>query len=359
LDLSATALVTGRDVAGDARIRPAEKAAIWLKALVAAAALGIFAITGEWLGRRFLHAPGGRGFFLALAAAGAGLLILRSAQLYFQVRLRFRFYGFTDGAHAGLRIVLAGWILLGKSPSPVAVLASLAAAAGIVVAICLVFAGKAAWAGAHAGREDFRAVLGAAASPLATFSVSSVVSRLDMFFVALRATPAALGLYSSALTLATIPEILGAYVAPALLPRILPACKDGSFPALFRRVHAWIAAAAAAACMAAAIAWKPVFGGLLPPRYRAASRLVIILLPGTLAAASYFPLTLNFLMLRRSQVFLIVDTLAAPVLIAGYYFLAPVQGVAAAAWITTLHRLVKAAAAQTAAARMSRATIDS
>jgi O-antigen/teichoic acid export membrane protein len=354
LDLSVTASITGDAAAGSARIRPEEIAAAQLKAALGAVCLALFAVSGEWLGYRFLHASGGRRFFLTLTAAGTGILLLRSVQLYLQARLRFRFYGAVDAAHGALRILLAAAVLYGPFASPVAVLACFAAAPALVTAVCAcLLRAPAAWRSVKLRAGDYHAVLAGGAPSFTTFSVSAVVGRLDIFFIALRGTPAALGLYSSALTLATIPEMLGAYLAPAFLPRILPACRDGSFAALFRRVHAWIFLGCALALGAAFAVGKPILAALLPARYGAAMNVVLILLPGTLAAASYFPLTLNFLMLRNSKVFLIAECAAAPALAAAYYFLTPSRGIAAAAAVTCAYRLFKAVAAQSVAARLS------
>ena len=42
---------------------------------------------------------------------------------------------------------------------------------------------------------------------LLTFGISTIVSRMDMFFLAFRSNPVQVGLYGAALTIATIPEI--------------------------------------------------------------------------------------------------------------------------------------------------------
>jgi O-antigen/teichoic acid export membrane protein len=257
-------------------------------------------------------------------------------------------------AHGALRILLAGALLVSPFASPVAILSCFAIAPALIAGVCVYgLRGPSEWRRSALPARELRAVLACGVPTFATFSVSALVSRLDVLFIALRGTPAALGLYSSALTLATIPEIMGAYLAPTFLPRILPACREGSFAALFRRVHAWIFLFCAAPLVAAFLVGKPVLAALLPPPYAAAIDLVLILLPGTLATASYFPLTLNFLMLRNSRVFLVMECAAAPALAAAYYFLTPSRGIAAAAMATCVYRVIKAVAAQTAAARLS------
>jgi O-antigen/teichoic acid export membrane protein len=354
LDLSVTTSITADKRMQDARIRPEEMAAAQIKLILAALSLALFALAGEWLGYRFLHAPGGRRFFLTLAAAGASILVLRSVQLYFQARLQFRMYGALDVAHGALRILFAGALLVSPFASPVAILSCFAIAPAFVAGVCVYrLRGPSEWRNSTVRARELRAVLAGAAPTFATFSASSLVSRLDVVFIALRGTPAALGLYTSALTLATIPEILGAYLAPTFLPGILPACRDGSFAALFRRVHVWIFLSCATALAAALLVGRPVLAALLPSHYTPAIGLVLVLLPGTLATASYFPLTLNFLMLRNSRVFLVMECAAAPALAAAYYFLTPSRGIEAAAMATCVYRVIKAAAAQTAAARLS------
>jgi O-antigen/teichoic acid export membrane protein len=354
LDLGVTRLITGGSPCGP-RIEPAEKTAVWLKLACGAALLAIFTVVGEWLGLRLFHRGGGRRFFTVLSAAGTAILLLRSAQLHHQLRLRFRTYGMSDLAHGVLRLLFVALILFKGWASPSSILACFAVAPAVVIAALFGHGrGAAGWRAVRATRLDYGALLGSSAPVLATFSVTSLVSRFDLLFLAVRAGPAQLGLYGGALTLATIPEILGAYLAPAFLPRILPACRDGSFPELFRRLHLCIYAACGAVLITMLLVGRPVLSRLLPASYAVTADLVLILFPGTLSVASFLPLTLNFLMLKRPGFFLIFDLAAAPVLAAAYYFLAPVHGAIVVAWITCLYRLVKAATAQGVAYRRVR-----
>jgi O-antigen/teichoic acid export membrane protein len=354
LDLGVTRLITGGSPLGP-RIEPAEKCAVWVKLACGAALFAILLVVGEWLGLRLFHRSGGRKIFAIVTAAGTAILLLRSAQLYHQLRLCFQTYGASDLAHGILRLLLVGLILVKGWASPTSILACFAVAPAVVAAALFGHGrGVAGWRAVRATRPDYGDLLGSSAPVLATVSVTSLVSRFDLLFLALRASPVQLGLYGGALTLATIPEILGAYLAPVFLPRILPACRDGSFPELFRRLNPRIWAACAAMLVGMLLVGRPVLTRLLPASYAATADLVLILLPGTLALASFFPLTLNFLMLKRPGFFLIFDLAAAPVLAASYYFLAPVHGAIAVAWITCLYRLVKAATAQGVAYRLVR-----
>lgn len=358
LDLGTMVLLTGGKPCDDPQILPAEKAAIRLKLTIGASLLALSALAGEWLGYRFLHAPGGRAFFLVLAASGTCVLLVRSTQLYFQARLRFRVFGGIDIMHAAMRLLLTGLVLYRGAPSALAILACHGIAPAAVLAVFFTY-GKmtGAWSDAGPRWLDGRAVLRASAPILLTFGVSAVVSRLDMFLLALRSNPVQLGLYGAALTIAMIPEFLGAYLAPVFLPRILPACRSGTFLGLFRRINLLAFAVVGALLALALIFGKPALSLVLPAKYLGSIHLVRILILGMLAAASFYPLTLNFLMLTRPRTFLIVDSLAGPLLVVAYYFLDPMYGAVAAAWITCLHRLVKAAIVQARAYALARSPV--
>lgn len=355
LDLGTMALLTGARPCDTPRIQPAEKAAIRLKLALGVLLFASFWLAGEPLGRRFLHASGGRAFFLILTAGGTLILLLRSAQLYFQARLRFRAFGGIDILHSALRVLLVCLVLFWGAPSALAILSSYGVAPAIVVAAFLTYAILVAdWRNVRPRWFDGRAVLRSSAPILASAGISSLVSRLDVFLLALLSTPAQLGLYGAALTIATIPEILGAYLAPVFLPRILPACKAGTFFGFFRRFHLLVYLVAGALLALGLLAGKPLLSLILPARYALSIDLVRILLPGALAAASFFPLTLNFVLLTRPRIFILVDGLAAPLLVLSYYLFVPAYGAVAAAWITCLHRLLKAAIVQTAAYALAR-----
>ncbi len=359
LDLGTMGLLTGGKRCDTLRIQPVEKAAIRLKLGLGGAVAAFFALAGEWLGYGFLHAAGGRAFFMLVTAAGAGILLVRSAQLYFQARLRFRVFGAIDLTHAGLRLTLVCAVLYSGAASALAILGCYALAAAGVIAAFFVYGYRAAeWGKVRAAVPDVRAVLRSSAPIMTSLSVSSVVSRLDVFMLALFSSPTELGLYGAALTVATIPEILGSYLAPVFLPSILPACKAGTFVAFFKRFHAIAYAAVGMMLAGALVAGKPAMALFLPARYTPSIGLVLVLLPGTLAAASFFPLTLNFLMLTRPRTFLLVDGIAAPLLVAAYFLLLPAYGALAAAWIGCVHRAAKAVVVQSRAYALAHGAVQ-
>ncbi len=354
LDLATIGLFAGGG-RSNAPIQAGEKAVVWLKVCAGAVMMAVCTVVGERLGWRFFHTDGGRGYFVILAAAAAGLLLFRSVQVYFQARLRFWAYGGADFAHAALRVFFVAVALFEKPANPVAVLAAFAAAPLTIAAAFLVYARLfAGWRAVSVARSDVDGLLKEVAPSLATFGVSGAVGRLDVLLTAAYGTVSDLGLYTGALLIASIPEFLAAYFAPVFLPRILPACRNGTFAKLFRTVHLWVFLACAGLMAAAMLGGRPAISFILPSAYASSVGLILILLPGTLATASYYPLTMNFLMLRKSKAYLIADAVAAPVLIVSYYLLIPVYGVMAAAWVTCVHRLLKAAAMQAFAFRAAR-----
>jgi O-antigen/teichoic acid export membrane protein len=338
-----------------AQAQPAEKANLGLKMAAGGALFGLFALAGEWAGRHFLHGQGGRGFFLALATAGTGIMALRSAQLYFQARLRFRLYGALDLAHSVLRVGLVGLALwLGAKTADPLMWALAAAPALIFAGMALAAGAWGAWGGAAAWRREARQVLARSGPILASFGTSTLVSKMDVFLLALLSTPEELGLYGAALTMAIVPEMIGSYPGPVFLPRIMPALEAGTFPAMYRKVNGLTLAAAGGALALALAAGRPVMELLLPDKYGQSIGLVLILLPGMLATASCSPLTQNFLMLKKPKTFVVADAVAAPVLLGLYWWLAPAHGAVAAAWITSGHRVAKAAVVHGVAYRLVR-----
>ncbi len=140
--------------------------------------------------------------------------------------------------------------------------------------------------------------------------------------------------------------LIGAYLSPVFLPRIMPAYTAGRFREFFHRFHVVVFAIAGSLLLIALVVGRPVLLRFLPMQYQPSIGIVLILIPGALAVASYIPLTLNFLLIMRPRIFLVLDSIAAPLLAAAYYFFTPTHGAQAAAWITCVYQLVKASIVQ-------------
>jgi O-antigen/teichoic acid export membrane protein len=355
LDLSVARSVTHAGIPVSDRLNRAEKASISVKLIVGFGMILLALLVGESLGHRIFQQPGGRAQLTILTVAGTALLLLRSLQLYFQVRLRFLWFGATDLMYSTLRLLFMAAIVIAGQPSAAGFLAAYAVSPILVVSIFSLSLWKRLdWSGARQRLADGREVLRSSATILLTFGVSSLVSRLDLFLLAFRGNPVQLGLYGAALTIATIPEILGSYLAPVFLPRILPARMEGRFYSMFRHFHLIAFCCAGVMVMLTLLVAKPVLSIVLPLKYAKSIGLVQILLPATLVAATIFPLTLNFLMLTRPRVFLMVDLAAAPFMAIAFFWLAPSHGAVGVAWISAGFRVVKTIVVQTIAFRLAR-----
>jgi len=356
LDLGVTRWVTGGSNPRTEQLTAVEKAAMCMKVMVGTALVLLAALSGEALGHRIFHQPGGRTTLLMLTIAGTGLLLLRSLQLYCQVRLRFPLFGAIDLLYSVLRILFVGAVLLlWRAATPATILACYAASPLIVVSSFSVFFRRRwGWNRAPQQLGHWREIARASSPALLTFSVSSLVARMDLFFLAFITNPVQLGFYGAALTVATIPEVLGTYLAPVFLPRILPACREGAFFRLFRQFHVIAYTCCGLTLVAGLLLTKPVLSLVFPARFDPSLDIIRILLPGTLAAASVFPLTLNFLLLKKPRFFLLLDTILAPIAALAYVYATPAAGAVGVAWITSAFRVVKSLVAQATAFRVAR-----
>ena len=333
---------------------PVERAAIGLKTIGCLIFGSILTIFAPQLGMLFLHRGDARSLFFAWSVAATAILTMRSTQLALQLRERYRSFACVELLNTGLRIGLVVWALHHGHRSGLSIITCFAIASCAAMCVGLATLIKISgilkwWALDGAGL-----VLKSAGNALATYGVSALVSRMDVLVLAVMAPPVELGLYGSAMTLATIPEIAATYLAPAFLPRIEPYCRQGVFGRFFIRLHVLLYALMALAY--AALLWIiPRFGGdILPAKYAPALAVTLVLLPGTLATASIFPLSLNLLMLKGSRIFLYFDLFAAPLLVVVYNFSSK-RGILTVAAVTAVVRVSKTVFVQWFAARAAAA----
>lgn len=325
---------------------PIEKSALTLKLLLGVLLLVLFATRGEWLGQQVFHSTGGQSVFLALGFAVVALLIFRSFQTHFQLNLEFRRYSVLDLGQAGLRLaLLLGLISFGvNSPSVLVAwygLASVLAAGAFTPAI---FQGQAA--GGWIDKEKLLHVFRDSGRLAAIAGFSLTVFNLDMFVLAIRQGPGAVGILRAGYTIALIPELLGMYLGQALAPRIVPLRQHGKFAPFYKYFQLRAVAAAAILLILALGLVGPVGEMVFPPAYREALPVVRILLPATVASLASWPLTMNYMIFVRPTAFFIVDLLLAPFMLAGYWLTTSSLDVVAVAQITTAARLIKIVAIQ-------------
>lgn len=280
---------------------------------------------------------------------GAGLLMLRSALVYLQLRARFGRFALIDLAHTAARWGAVAAIVAAVSSSA-AVIAGLATAAWAVAGLAMVSTGLGTPAGANRQPSDLSGVARAARVALATTAVGAIVARLDLFLIGAFGTAADAGIFGAASTIALAPMWLGAYLAPVFSARILPYCRDQRLAPLFRSVQRGLLALAIVGVGAGVLAGPYLIERLLPAEYAAAGEVVPVLLVAGAAGFVTFPLVLHTLLILSPRAYLVMDLASLPILIPLYVIAARQSGAIGVAWVTAVAAFVKAAIAQVTAA---------
>jgi O-antigen/teichoic acid export membrane protein len=332
-----------------AEVTPVERALLRVKVIVAAA--GIFTaiiagtLAGWWFG---LAAPDALLPFAA-ACSGAALLILRSAQVRLQLDHRLSRYGASELLQAGGRALLMSLALAIGVRSPAWLLAAGALSAAAAASV----AWRDVWRAITHSTPPDRTLVGAAAFTALTCAIGTLASKLDLFVLRAVAPAAEVGLYSAALIAATMVELAGAYVAPALASRLTPLSRDGQLHSFVIKVQAtaWIALVA---IVSAALWILPgLYTAVLPPEYAASARLALVLLPAGLSGLIVFPVALNVILMRAPQQFLWMDGLSLVWLVPAWAWAAREHGALGVAWVTSTWRIAKAVIVTIAAVRLA------
>jgi O-antigen/teichoic acid export membrane protein len=331
---------------GPRRLIAVERAALVMK--VAGAFVVLMAVTGfrRPLASWFLHGSEHAPVLVAAVAAGAGVVLLRSLQVHFQIAGRFARYGCVEVWHTGLRVVLILAALAGGVRSPAALIVAYAIAPLLIV---LLSSHVLFWPTAFAlwwQPEEWRRVAAFAVVALATCGVGVLVARLDLLVLGAAGEPAELGLFGIASTVAMIPMLGGAYLAPALSPRIVPSCRDGHFAALFATTQKMLLAAAVTMFVVIALTVPMLVNAVLPASYAAAIPVVRVLLVSGLAGFVTFPLTLHFLLFFSPRTYVAMDLASFPLLLPVYVYAAREYGALGVAWVSAAANATKAAIAQ-------------
>lgn len=325
-------------VPGDA-ISAAERAGLILKLGVGAALCAGAAALALMAG------PAGAMLAVLSMAAGAGLLMLRSALVYLQLRARFVRFAVIDLTHTAARWGAVAAVLATASSSA-AVIAALATASWTVAGIAMFsIGGRAPLAGTRQPGE-FSEVTRAARITFATTAVGAIVARLDLFLIGAFGTAADAGIFGAAATIALAPMWLGAYLAPVFSARILPYCRDQRLEPLFRSVQGVLIGLAILGVGAGIVAGPFLIERLLPAEYGAARDVVPVLLVAGAAGFVTFPLVLHTLLFLSPRAYLVIDLASLPILIPLYVIAARQNGAIGVAWVTAVAAFVKAAIAQ-------------
>jgi O-antigen/teichoic acid export membrane protein len=323
-----------------------ERAALLLKGGVGLTVGLVLILFADPLSRGLLQRDGAAHLVYVSASAALAMLVLRSALVNLQVDHRFSLYGALDLLNSVLRFGGLALLLIFAEASPASVLALFAVAPACVFLVWLLVHSRPVlqW------RPRRAAVLGELLASvkwfLLTFVLAGLVARLDVFLLGTLADAREVGVFAGGQTLALIPELVGTYLAVVLSPRVMPYLREGRFLWMFRRVQLGLAGAAVAIYGFAWLTRDLLTTYVLPTSFAASAPVVLILLPGALAGMATFPLTVSFLMFVRPRFLFVLDCLTAPVMAVLYLYAIQHHGAIGAAWVTSLSRFVKAAAAQ-------------
>ncbi|MFO1039735.1 MAG: hypothetical protein U1E45_23075 [Geminicoccaceae bacterium] len=338
LDLAALRLAQLRRGSGTVA---AQVAALLTKLAVATIAAGLaFAMAGAGVGplAEFASRPGA---LAATAVALLGLLTLRSLLLRLQLSGRFRAYGAVDLAHTTLRYGAGATVVLLAHATPSALLACFAAAPLVLVAGTAPRLGLGSTDRALPRGQDLIDLGHMAGWLLLTTCLGLLIAKLDVLSLATSASLDQLGIYAAGQLIASVPELLGAYVAVVTTPMLDRWARARRLGSSFRSLQLVLLAGAVAGCLVGLLLLRLVGDVLLPSDYARAIPVTLILLPGAAGAFAAVPIALPLVLFLRRRLLFGIDLLLLPVILAAYLLVVPrfgVPGAAAVACGTTLLR---------------------
>jgi O-antigen/teichoic acid export membrane protein len=250
-----------------------------------------------------------------------------------------------------MRIALVMGVLAAGIHNPILLICCYGVAPLTVIAVGAPLIIRGDW-GSPASLKEYRALFTHAREILQVFGTGTATSRMEVFVLGFTGNPKQLGLYGVGMTLAMVPELVASYVSAVFAPRILTYCRMGIFATFYHRVTRVVYAIAITTAVAAFLLTGPAVRTIFPASYRDAIPVIRVLVPGALANAVLFPLTLNFLVFFSPRTFVRYDLAAAPLLFAAYWYASSHHGIFGLACAAASGRFIKTAFIQTKAHRM-------
>ena len=340
-----------------------EQSGIFFKLALGAIVLSFLAVAGEPLAQHlFGHTPETVPAFAAIplllltGGVAAGMLLLRSLLLHLQLAQRFGAYCVLESWTQLLRVAGAVIAITVLTPSASTLLGMMLL--GTLAALALgIGLARPLWTAPRPSMAASRELMRTIRWFLATFAFSASLSRIDVLLLGKFGSLEHVGIYAAGQVFAQIPELLGTYLAVVFSAKIAPACASGQFPALLRKVQT--------ACWSAAVLlWGGAFALVqigtpwVPAAYADSTTIMLVLLPGTLAAMCAFPVAIPYVMFVRPRFIFLLDLVTLPIVLLAYYLAIREAGAVGAAWVTGLTRFIKLSAIQYVAWRWARCGIQ-
>lgn len=297
--------------------------------------------------------PGQQTLLLLCSVSLLGLLLLRSAQLYYQVRRSFLAYGALDLIHTFLRYGgIAALLALGiQTPQRVVAVMAVAPLV-VVVGVIIAFSGTILRVPFSSGA--FSELLHVIRWYLLTTAVGAIIMRMDVLLVSAVGGAAQAGIFAAAQVMALVPHLIGTYLAVVCAPRVMPLWQQGRLPAVYRKSQIGLAGFCVGAYLLALLLLRPLAPLFLPPHYAETLTVLLVLLPSGLAALLTFPWTVSLLLFLRPRLLLLIDAASLPFLVPAYIMAIRQSGALGAAIVTTGFALCKTAALHLIAFRLLR-----
>jgi len=338
-----------------------ERSALIIKLFLALGLTVLLVLAAESLNHRVFQNLGSPQLILYSCLAIFAMLLVRSSQVHLQIRRQFPLYGLVDLIQMAIKFGGIALVLIFLEPTLESVLIFFLLAPGIAFIVSQFTVSRELNTAWRTNRNSTRTLLDLVKWFFATCALGALINRLDVFSLATLSTISEVGIYSGGFVFAMIPEMLGAYLAVVVSPRIMPYCKSGRFLRFFVRTQRLLILAAVVAYFILWLAWDFIGLFLLPESYLKSAEIIFILLPGTLVTMATFPLAMPFVMFVKRRFLFIMDCISLPVLCALLYFIVPEFGGVGAAWVTCGSLAIRGIIVQISAwnwARMERIPFD-
>ena len=350
-DMGVVRLVPTLHAGQPGRARSIESAALYTKFLIMTAISLLLIPAASPIATKVFGLPNsGRLVYLSCAAAIA-LLAFRSVQVHLQVTQRFAIYGAFDLMASLLRLGGVGLVGTLLEPNPAYLLMVLVAAPAIAFVAGIATVGRSLLRVEPGILSESAELMSVVKWTLVTFCVTTVAAKIDLMLLSTWSTMESVGIFSAGQLLTMIPELLGMYLAVVVSPRIMPAIRDGTFGAMFRRFQTAAVVVAVVALVLGLASLGVIREYFLPDEYRRSAKILAILLPGALFSMVNFPLVVPTLMFVRPSALFKIELTLLPPLIILYYLGINHYGAEGAAVVTTCGRTLKAVVQSIAAWR--------
>ena len=332
-----------------------ELAGVSFKLMVGVALLALAALFSEQVSSYLFEQEDGASLIYLTVFSGVALLLFRSTLVHLQLEQRFGLYGLVEWAHNIVKYGVIAVLLIAFSPGPAQVLLAFAITSTFACVLGYwVMSQRVVQSNWRGHKGIFKKLFNFVKWYALTIVVGTLISRMDVYFVGILGGVDQAGIFSAALVIALIPEILGTYLAVVFNPRIMTYWQERQFYPLYRRVQIALYVVAVFIFVLALLIVEYYSEWLIPRDYKQAEEIFLVLLLGTLAGMVTYPLTASFLMFMRPKFLLKLECSAFPFIVASYIYAIDIYGLLGAAWVTALSRLIRALVSQTVAWRVAR-----